>query len=251
MLKSYKLWIALALGMMAVSSFGKTFYADKTNAFKACIAPATIFSVDVPCNIKTISYSDNMQGSINKGSPHSAFFMVIPQKDEKRKQNQASFVVACSKMSFSFSLDINKTCTDNHFEVMLPSPPSPSDFSKQDIINLASGLMRAIIKGQTPFGFRQVPVNISENVLGNPDLVAHVYSAYVGGSMVGFVGTITNKSAFVPYTINIPTFMQKGWVLLYVDTPNFKTNTVINPKQTVYFYVVAIKNSQGKYPFSK
>ena len=253
-----KLTVSLILGLVSVT-FAKTFYADNTNSFSACIAPTTIFSVDVPCNIKTISYSDNMKGSINAGSPHSAFFMVLPHdnlmcglkkncKDDRSKS--ASFVVACKDQSFSFHLTVDKSCTDNHFEVMLSKPINPSGFSKQELLNLAGGLMRSMIKGQIPFGFRREPVNVTENIYGSPFLQANIYEAYTGGPLIGFVGQITNTSPVVPQTINVPTFMQKGWILLYMDTPNFRTDTVINPRQTVYFYVVAeAPRTHGRYPY--
>ncbi len=262
--------LLLSICLFSSLSLGETLISTNTNAFHICVAPKMIFSIDVPCHIKTISYSDNMQGNISKGSPHTAFFMALGHSglapadipfsfgDQKKpsvvhiggsKSTSASAVVACKSQSFSFEMTLRDTCTDNHFLVITPKPLSKAKFDGQAIINMASGMMREILKGQVPFGFRAKPIHVVKtNVMGNPYVTLNLTKAYVGGNFIAFSGTISNSNPVVPAYINIPTFMQKGWVLLYIDSPRFRTNTVLEPKETDYIYVVALNNLTGIEP---
>jgi hypothetical protein len=232
-------------------SYAKTLYADHTNSFQVCIAPNTIFSVDVPCKLKSVSYSNNMKGNISNGSPHTAFFFVIQNKENKKLYgDKASFALACSNISYSFIAKLDKSCTDNHFDIINPSAVSPSEFKKQDIINMSAGIMRAMLRGEVPFGFRRLPVHI-EQPLYSKDLVMDIYYTYVGSNFVGFQGYVINKNPLVSYQINIPLLMQKGWVLLYMGTPNFGRKTIIEPNQKIPFDVVAIASEQTVLPYKK
>mgnify|MGYP001626179802 FL=1 len=243
--------ISLAMLGLISLGFSKTFYADNQNHFNICIAPNTTFSIDVPCKIKSVSYSNNVKGSIAHGSPHTGFFMVIQDKEKKKfYKNTASIVLACQNQSFSFLANIDKSCKDNHFSIILPKKVSKSDFNKQDILNISSGIMRAMLKGEVPFGFRRERVDISQNLYNN-DIVMHIYYAYVGSNYVGFQGYITNKSKYVAYDLNIPLLMQRGWVLLYIGSTNFDTDTIIKPQETLPFDVVAIKENQKTLPYIK
>lgn len=231
------------LGVLAgfTIAFGEALYTDGKSDLRICVKPESLASIDLPCEVKELYFSNEIQADVKAKAPKSVVLGL------KEGEKEGTLTAVCKDYSYTFIIKAGKNC-DNHKVVVDRRIQEGKDidtasFDKQTLLNNARGLMRAMIRGEAVRGYEIKPFNVV-SVINNDDYLKASFSVvYDGANLVGLIGKIKNYSKYIDKQIDIPKMMQKGYVLLYVEGMEGE-RVKLMPQEERRIFIVALK---GKY----
>lgn len=220
-------------------SFSEVLYTDGNIDIRTCLMPKTIASIDLPCEVKELYFSNELKADVKPKAPKT---IVVAIKEDK---TSGSLTAVCKDTSYSFIFKVKENCesykkvVDKRF--VKKEEVDASNFSKEYIINEASKVMKGMVKGIAVRGYEIKPFKITKIVNNDDYLKLHLDIAYDGSFLVGFKGKIKNYSSYIDKQINIRKLMQKGWVMFYMDGLKSE-NIVLKPNEEREVFIIAIKD---------
>ncbi len=235
----------LAVLLTVSISFAEVLYTDGTSDIRTCLKPKTLTSIDFPCEVKELYFSNEVQADIKPKVPKS---IIVALKEDKET---GSLTAVCEKTSYSFIFKAKDRC-DSYKKVVDKRFVKGEDikgsrFEKERIINQANSLMKGMIKGVPVRGYEIKPFNVTKIVNNDDYLKMHLNTVYDGSYLVGFIGTIKNYSRYIDKQINLKKLMQKGWILLYIEGLEGESITLVPQEERKVFIVALKKHSSIPY----
>ena len=235
--------VSFGLGFGGV--FGENVYTDGTTDVRVCVMPERIASVDLPCDVQAIYFSQEIQAEIKPKAPRTVIFGLMDKKKE------GSLTAVCKDVSYTFIIKSDPKC-DNHKVLIdkrftVKKDVDEATFNKEYVLNQARGLLKGMINGEAVRGYEIKKFN-KEVIINDDDyLRAKFNTVYVGGNLIGFVGRIKNYSNYVDKVVNVKKLMQKGYILLYVK--GLEDESIkLSPKEEREIFIVAI-NGVSEIPY--
>lgn len=232
--------LGLLMFVVVGSSFGEVLYTDGRMDVRTCIPSGAIGSIDVPCEVSDLYFSDEIEADVKPTSPKSVVFGL------KEKKKSGVITIACQDRSYSVVVvsgkdcDTKKVIVDKRDSVKVPSDNSV--FSNEEMLNNARGLLKGMIRGESVRGYEVKPLN-KITVINNDDYFkAYFDVVYVGSGLVGYRGKIKNLSKYIEKSIRLKDFMQKGYVLVYIEGQSDE-RVVFRPNEERQVFIVAMKSN--------
>lgn len=228
-------------------SFAENLYTDGSSDIKTCIASGTLASVDVPCGVEEVFFSEEVEADAKPGSPKTVVFGL------KEKKKSGSLTIACKDRSYTLIITSGKDCDSKKVIVdrrdRQQVKVDATEFNTEALLNTARGLLKGMISGQHVRGYEIKPITRLV-LINNDDYLKAVFdTVYDGSGLVGFSGRIKNHSKYIDKQIDIKRIMQKGYILLYIEGLNEEKIT-LKPQEERRIYIVALKSS-GSIPFNE
>lgn len=230
--------LLLSLAMFSLAN-AEVLYTDGNMDIETCLMPKTLTSIDFPCEIKELYFSNELKADVKPKAPRT---VVVAIKEDKKS---GSLTAVCEETSYSFIFKVDESC-ENYKKVVdkrfsKKEEIAGSNFSKEYIVNESSKVMKAMVKSISVRGYEIKPFNITKVVNNDDYLKLHLDTVYDGSYLIGFKGKIKNYSDYIDKKINVRKLMQKGWVMLYIDGLE-NENIVLKPNEEREIFIVAIKD---------
>lgn len=242
MMNKFAKYIVIAtIFTTALTSYAEKVYSNGSGTVKACVSPNAIASINIPCKIVNLYFSNSIHANAKPQTPKTVVFGF------KSGEMSGSIVTVCKNRSYTFIINAQQGCSNNITlldKTLAGTYKNPSQFNKQNLVNQANALMRAMVRQEPIMGYSRKPFQEVSEVQGDKYLNAYFTEVYDGAFLVGYVGYIKNNSDYISKKVDIPKIMNKGFVLLYIWGMN-GDKVKLTPQEERPIFIVALKRNTG------